>query len=228
MNHTLTWEDLVNKEPTLFFLLKNIQHIQDPGGPSFCALQLWVDQYKDQLFQLVGPDSAAQDLILRSHHALHIAFDKLFYALPHCRDCPSHDPKFLTFSVDWLMACLTPTNPRQPEEELPQSAEGITWEELIAIEPALQEMLTEISHIEDASPSFCANQTWFDQYDERMGWLVGWYATKANPRLRTSDAYDLAFEKLYNALPDCRDCNCVREVMVNGEKQVYLGRVRVF
>ena len=29
------------------------------------------------------------------------------------------------------------------------------------------------------------------------------------PRLRTPAAYSVTYDKLYNALPDCRDCGCV-------------------
>jgi hypothetical protein len=29
-----------------------------------------------------------------------------------------------------------------------------------------------------------------------------------DPRLRTSEAYDVAYETIYNALPDCRNCGC--------------------
>jgi hypothetical protein len=37
--------------------------------------------------------------------------------------------------------------------------------------------------------------------------LVGFEAD--NPVLRTMGAYDAAYDKLYGALPDCRNCICM-------------------
>jgi hypothetical protein len=43
-------------------------------------------------------------------------------------------------------------------------------------------------------------------YRGQMSYLVGWYADRDDPILGTTKAYDCAFDKLYWALPDCRNC----------------------
>jgi hypothetical protein len=55
-------------------------------------------------------------------------------------------------------------------------------------------------------PSFCANDIWYDEIKPVLVKLVGWSAR--NPALRTTEAYDVAYQYLYNLLPDCRDCGC--------------------
>jgi hypothetical protein len=85
----------------------------------------------------------------------------------------------------------------------------LTWRELVKIEPELGVLLKEIRQVKDlGGPSFCANQIWYSQYKERLCRLAGWEAQKDDPRLRSEAAYDLAYDKLYYTLPDCRNCNC--------------------
>jgi hypothetical protein len=88
------------------------------------------------------------------------------------------------------------------------------WRELTKIEPGLQRLLDHIRTIKDdkSRPAFCANGVWYGYYGhpslkEHMSHLVGWHA--ANPKLRTMEAYDVAYTKLYSALPDCRNCMCL-------------------
>ena len=53
-------------------------------------------------------------------------------------------------------------------------------------------------------PSFCANDVWYrpGSFKSRLVRLAGWWAEK--PELRTSEAYDVAYDELYQQLPDCR------------------------
>jgi hypothetical protein len=99
--------------------------------------------------------------------------------------------------------------------DIEATAAKITWEELVQIEPRLQQLYQKVRRIKDRGGRyFCANECWYgdDDHDglkEEMQYLVG-YLTPAScdPRIRTMKAYSLAYSKLYNALPDCRNCNC--------------------
>lgn len=89
----------------------------------------------------------------------------------------------------------------------------LTWAKVINLEPALKRLLEEIRRVKDDKRrrSFCANNVWYGYggyrgFKEPMHSLVGWEAR--NAELRTMEAYDLVYEKLYSALPDCRNCSC--------------------
>lgn len=88
-----------------------------------------------------------------------------------------------------------------------------TWRKLVALEPGLQALLDEIKAIDGSHPNFCANACFFGfreggSFKRRMTELVGWLARLDEPALKTSAAYDVAYEALYGALPDCKDCAC--------------------
>lgn len=62
---------------------------------------------------------------------------------------------------------------------------------------------------------FCANAVFFGYGQPRtrsIKWrlskLVGWYADAVHPDLRSPKAYDACYERIYEALPDCRWCSC--------------------
>src|SRR5262249_40882385 len=93
----------------------------------------------------------------------------------------------------------------------------LTFAELARLEPALNDLLAEAkAHRRKAGRRFCANAAWYG-YDDpelglkhRMSLLVGWHADRgADPRLRTPAAYEVAYETIYGALPDCRRCGCL-------------------
>ncbi|BAH74204.1 hypothetical protein [Solidesulfovibrio magneticus] len=87
---------------------------------------------------------------------------------------------------------------------------AISWEELVEIEPDLRWMLQAIKLIRrpKAPASFCANRIWYCCFKPRLLQLVGHSCRRKNSALRSSAAYDTAYQKLYNALPDCRNCGC--------------------
>lgn len=87
-------------------------------------------------------------------------------------------------------------------------------------------------------PSFCANNLWCTKFKLRLSLLVGWNAglihademppgphdfaeihdffekhppvfAPVDPRLKTEEAYDVAYRFLYEFLPPCRNCSCV-------------------
>ena len=106
-----------------------------------------------------------------------------------------------------------------PQDNTPQQypIERITWKRLCKLEPRLLDLYERASGIRDdlSKPSFCANNVWYG----RRGWpglkpqlweLVGFGARRwgADPQLWSSLAYDIAYRKVYDALPDCRNCAC--------------------
>ncbi len=54
------------------------------------------------------------------------------------------------------------------------------------------------------TPSFCANRLWYHRVKPLVVELAGYEAQ--NPKLRTTRAYDIAYQTIYKALPDCRNC----------------------
>ena len=71
---------------------------------------------------------------------------------------------------------------------------------------------------QDHRESCCANELWHGSLDPETGeWkkgfrqrleeLVGW-KREPHPILGTREAYEVAYQTLYRALPDCRNCPC--------------------
>src|SRR5262245_12732284 len=89
----------------------------------------------------------------------------------------------------------------------------MNWKALVKTEPRLGKLLDDIeaadSHL---TRSFCAVTAWHGSGGRpglkmRMYRLAGFGS--ANPELRTREAYELATQTLYGALPPCRGCACV-------------------
>lgn len=62
---------------------------------------------------------------------------------------------------------------------------------------------------------FCANAAFFGyrlprerSFKRRLCRLVGWDAEWQHPELVTEKAYDVCYDRIYEALPDCRGCMC--------------------
>lgn len=89
-----------------------------------------------------------------------------------------------------------------------------TWEELAAGEPRLLHVLAAAQRIgEDfgSDPRFCADD-WFHRrggLKTQVVELVGW-RRKDNAVLGTPGAYDVAYQRVFDVLPNCRDCSCFR------------------
>jgi hypothetical protein len=85
----------------------------------------------------------------------------------------------------------------------------MTLDEMIQLEPGLQELREDVAVVEDdkTSSSFCANRLWIRRFKPRLIELVGSLA--GVEELRTSEAYDVAYRELYQILPPCRNCLCL-------------------
>lgn len=95
----------------------------------------------------------------------------------------------------------------------------MTFEELERLEPELGLLMAEAKrHRRGKGKVFCANAVWYGYpgtefegrgLKSRVVRLVGNHV-KPRPILSTSEAYDVASQAIYKALPDCRgDCRCV-------------------
>jgi hypothetical protein len=92
----------------------------------------------------------------------------------------------------------------------------MTWNELIKLEPRLLALAKEAAAYKKNAQGkeyVCANDRWYGNgqwrdkgIKERLVLLVGWLAER--PELKTMEAYDVAYEYIYNLLPTCRNCAC--------------------
>ena len=88
--------------------------------------------------------------------------------------------------------------------------EKLSRSQLAEKEPRLNELLWEaLSVIDPGGQSFCANDVFYSTFKQRIIKLVGFDAESAEPALRTMHAYQLAYHKIYLALPECRGCMCL-------------------
>jgi hypothetical protein len=94
--------------------------------------------------------------------------------------------------------------------------DDITWDELVAREPRLGALLAEAKAVSSRrNPHFCANEVWYGYAGHRgikprLRHLVGWDAMSDDPDLHSCRAWDAAYQTIYDALPSCRACGCMR------------------
>lgn len=108
----------------------------------------------------------------------------------------------------------TPANAWRADRAKPAA---VMFAELVEIEPRLKSLLADARAYKRASKGqhrVCVNERWYGYFQwrgrslkDRLEKLVGWFADK--PLLRTEDAYDVAYDYIYRALPHCRNCLCV-------------------
>jgi len=84
---------------------------------------------------------------------------------------------------------------------------ALTWPQLVELEPALLDLYRAAQAVDGRDAHFCANRVWYDSFKPRLLALAGWEARQ--PALKMQEAYDLAYETIYAALPPCRDCQCL-------------------
>lgn len=86
----------------------------------------------------------------------------------------------------------------------------LTFDNMAAVYPELQRMREQARSMDNSDPHFCANQVWFDHFKPQLLMLVGWESVSKTPEwMTTYQAYDLAYQTIYNELPECRDCWCL-------------------
>lgn len=84
------------------------------------------------------------------------------------------------------------------------------FDSLVQHEPRLADMLDEIQGLKDdpEDDCFCANARWQNEYKPELQLLVGWLRHPDHPVLSTEQAFEVARDRLYDALPPCRGCAC--------------------
>src|SRR5262245_44621745 len=92
----------------------------------------------------------------------------------------------------------------------------LTWEQLVRLEPQLLDLLRRARATPARGKHFCANARWYGYGQWRFAGLkphllrlVGWQRPDKHPVLSSPEAYDLAYETVYEALPNCKDCWCL-------------------
>ncbi len=92
-----------------------------------------------------------------------------------------------------------------------------TFAQLAALEPDLARLEYEIKAWARTplGDDWCRMARWYGfgrfrgmGYRQRMVELVGWGSRHPDPRLHTSDAYEVCYQHLLDLLPECRDCGC--------------------
>ena len=85
-----------------------------------------------------------------------------------------------------------------------------TWAQLARLEPGLARLRREARAVDGRDPHFCANRVWYQDFKPRLLPLVGWCRDDGPAVLRTQAAYALAYDTIYQELPGCRGCWCIR------------------
>lgn len=86
--------------------------------------------------------------------------------------------------------------------------QALTWAQVSAMEPRLAGLLDTARLVDGSGDHFCANRVWYGTFKPALCELVGWGRKQSPYALTTSGAYDVAYETIYAALPDCRGCWC--------------------
>ena len=88
------------------------------------------------------------------------------------------------------------------------TSKAISFTDLMIMEPRLAVLAKDIKAVKGDADNFCANWHWYKHFKPRLVSLVGDSAEDVN--LQTSMIYDLAYETLYQMLPECKNCFCFR------------------
>ena len=125
---------------------------------------------------------------------------------------PVARPALRPKTLGWVLGCLlfffSKGHGTVARLELSPTLDDPTWEEMVAVEPALGRLLADIMAVRDdlTAPSFCAEAYWY-RFKVRAIRVVGFQAHR--PELRSMEAYETAIARLRAALPECRSCPCL-------------------
>lgn len=88
-------------------------------------------------------------------------------------------------------------------------APKLSWEMLAGLEPKLANLLHDARNAESyASNCFCRETVWYAELKPMLVEIVGHGRSDYHPILGTCAAYELAYDTILKALPDCRNCSC--------------------
>jgi hypothetical protein len=89
-----------------------------------------------------------------------------------------------------------------------KKAPALDWNRICVLHPYLRGLYEQAKGVRDdkRKKRFCANQVFDAQFKPYFENHVGW--NSPTPELKSSLAYDIVCHKIYNALPDCRNCFC--------------------
>ncbi|KUK63674.1 MAG: hypothetical protein XD84_1969, partial [Desulfotomaculum sp. 46_80] len=77
----------------------------------------------------------------------------------------------------------------------------MTFNEMTKTEPRLKQLYNKARMVDGSGKHFCANYTWYELFKPQLLDMVGTGAARAE--LRTVEAYNCAYRRIYEALPDC-------------------------
>lgn len=109
---------------------------------------------------------------------------------------------------------------RRIEAETAVRERRATFDDLVTLEPILQWLMDDATAYRKShgnKKTRCANSRWYGYGDweglglkARLVELVGNESELriVKPPLRSSYAYDLAYDSIYRSLPHCRNCGC--------------------
>jgi hypothetical protein len=96
----------------------------------------------------------------------------------------------------------------QPNSNTPEcSAPALTWSDLVELEPRLEILERDIKYhaTQHQNGRYCASSAWHgyraEGFKDRLSRLVGWGSERLS--VRSSESYDLAYDRLYALLPNC-------------------------
>jgi hypothetical protein len=89
----------------------------------------------------------------------------------------------------------------------------LTFDDYVRMEPRLGVLMDRARAIAERADSerFCANEEWYCELKPALIELVGFDADRRDmwPLLSSPQAYDLCYDTVLAALPDCRGCACL-------------------
>jgi hypothetical protein len=95
---------------------------------------------------------------------------------------------------------------------MPEIDQRLTFAELARLEPALSQLLAKVRAERakaKADVHYCANDNWYRFFKPRLCRLVGWERPDKHRVLSSTEAYDVAYDALYEFMPFCRACGCL-------------------
>jgi hypothetical protein len=96
----------------------------------------------------------------------------------------------------------------EAERQFAIIAPKLTWEKLMQLEPRLRGLWQEAQHCDRfCGDRFCGMEAW-PALKPRLVEIVGHCRSDFHPVLGTAAAYEIAYDRLLEAVPPCRGCSC--------------------